>query len=463
MQQVVASGRSLLKNWDTPKDLQKARDVYLQKAAMAPKKTTAADATAEGKKRAAERLQQVERERAQAAEDASKARAAERLQKAEREREEAAAQARLKQQQKEENAKAAALAFRAMKEEAGQTPVKTEPGEKLPTPGNAEFARMLSNLKGDKTPHGVEQLQKFRLCTTQQEKRQFYWGNWVVSHPANQAQKAAKTHSSSKRDRNKVKDFGWVEREFVAKRKCLQDWAFNESQEARLEHYLQACASKQHPADPKLRLYHYTEEVDEVEQENEELLKFENGTDLTADEYEQAVAGLTNGASSSTGAAQAPKRKLAKALPAPLEADEKRRNKLAKPADPEWMVAFRKSALAPFNNAKNSCETVIRDCREILLDADTTKGVKTQLLAKAYKEEVEKALAVLCKAVEAAGTWKRSVGETPASEADAASRAAVFETRVGELKRHKSAFKTACDTKLKELKAMCEAAKAPKA
>ena len=336
--------------------------------------------------------------------------------------------------------------------------VKHEPGEKLESPGGNEFARMLSQLRGQakQSAAGQEELQKFQLLKTHAQKRHYYWNNWVQAHPKVQDARAHKRHRSTKQEKDVQKDFGWVELGFVAQKKGLLNYSTCESERKRLEFYVKDLESKPHPGDEDAKLFHYFEVVVKTEEGASESLEFEQNTDLAAGEYEEAVRGIESGPDA------ARRRSLPSSGSAPSQADKDKRNKAKKgqqdKKEPEWMQAFKKSSSQPWAAAKRSCDCLLSDSQDVLADVEARKSVKAELLAKAYVQEVDKANKVFAQALQDATAWRRRKAE-PASEAEAAGRAQEYEHRLKDLKRHKDAFKKITDGKLKELREFCENAK----
>ena len=317
-------------------------------------------------------------------------------------------------------------------------PVKIEPGAARGALPTGEGARMLANLKfrAKQTDRGKQELEAYQgLSTT--GKRAFYWDNWILANPEGQKNKAAKINESTREQKQKKKEYGWVEKEFVAKQKGLAAFKTDDEEAAKLDYHLNQCAQKPHPAADKLpdkdaKLYWYVELLDVDTEKAVEGARLDAETELDNSSYDTVLANL----------GQPTKKHRRK------DAAENQ----GRPRMEDWMKAFKKEGLGYWNTQKSGCDNQLKQVEDVLLDLDLSpdlvKKHPKKKLWEAYQEDLREKLEVLKAALRENTSWKLRKGDTPGNESEAKVWHAEYKHRGEDLKRHKDAFIKTTSAKL---------------
>jgi hypothetical protein len=323
-------------------------------------------------------------------------------------------------------------------------PVKIEPRDK---PQTGEMQRMLSSLKRDKTSSGLEMLKEYQNCKTQPEKRTFYYDRFLTLPKEVAKFQARKTHSSTKETKATSKDFGWVEAEFIALRKGLQD-KDDPQVTAKLKYWLSQYPSKPHPGRDDLVhegacLYHYTEALDQTSTNRTEGVDFAYSGSLDPDTLADTLH--------AAGAVEDDHTRPALA-DHPQPGNRQPKPKQPRKEDPEWAVQFKKKALVPLQAARTSAANLSAKVSDAILQFSLSEDpsiAKNELLVL-YVAELQKASKVLDKETENVKRWLLKKGTSPAEE-QATAWTAEFEHKTKDLKRHKEAFDLVTKHKVAEL------------
>ena len=327
-----------------------------------------------------------------------------------------------------------------------QVVVKKEPRETK----EGEMQRMLASLKRNKSASGVQLLQEYEACQGHLAKRAFYYDRFLALPKEVAKVDARKMHGSSKETSENTKDFGWVEAEFIASRKGLQDHKGDPEEAAKLKYWLNLYPSKPHPGRDALPnkeacLYHYKEVSDQITKSATEAMRFTYSGELDSEAWTDtlhAVGALENGS--------APKALADRGRPSP--AGRQPKPKQAKKEDPEWMVQFKKKALVPLQAARTSAANLFEKVSDAVLQFSLCEDplIANNDLLILYVAELQKASHLLEKQLEEVKRWLLKKGTSPTEE-QATAWTAEFEHRIQDLKRHKEAFDTVTKHKVAEL------------
>lgn len=337
---------------------------------------------------------------------------------------------------------------------AGEAPAPPPPDSSaVPPPG--ELQRMTSALKYKASKGDHELHDQYKKCTSNQEKRSFYYNSFLPGNPIKETSKAFKRQRESEKvDSDKNKDWGWVSRDFVAGKLELQRWREIPAMRIELEHKLSKMDTRPCEFADKLedhmdkKEYRFIQTIASSVEVNKKRTILEEDRELDQDTFDsamQAIDGLDAGKAITAGGGRS-RGSGSTRRPSP-EDDSKR--------DPPWLATFKKECTRNFQTQKRAAEQTLTQAEQcIRLVEEKPKAIKNNDLLTAYFKTVKEHKQMLkTKDHEAAQFFvKNEDSQKPATEAEAKAVEKLWKDAANDIKAAKSAFASACLKMLADLR-----------
>ena len=340
-------------------------------------------------------------------------------------------------------------AARAAAPAATETVTPADGGDAvLPAAPTGEMQRMLSNLKVQAKQGNAAPLNKYNSLGDVQEKRKYYYDVWLTANPKTTDSGGVRSRKSEKVDEAVVKDHGWVDKEYVAEKLCLQDWKISEEADIKLKFHLSRLERRPHPAHHLLKenmdpfQYHFVEHKDKETQRNSKKFELLQQTAMSQEEHEEALATWDAGAGGS------------RALPQPAKTKRTPSRSPPQEAAPEWQGAFRKEGLNNLTSVKRSLTVLLSNAETLVNTCDDNPELfKDSQLLQAYLETVRTQIKGLRTAEQKAATFELKHSKSPQNKEEAQAMLAKFKEAADEAKAVKTAFSSSTSSMQTALRA----------
>ena len=305
----------------------------------------------------------------------------------------------------------------------------------LPAAPAGEMQRMLSNLKVQAKQGNAAPLNKYNSLGDVQEKRRYYYDVWLTANPKTTDSGGMRSRKSEKLDETVAKDHGWVDKEYVAEKLCLQNWTISEEANIKLKFHLSRLERRPHPAHHLLKdnmdafQYHFVELKEKETQRNKKSFELLQQTAMSQEEHEEALATWETGAGSS------------RALPQPTKTKRTPSRSPPQEAAPEWLGTFKKEGANNLAALKRSLTVLLSNAETLVKTCDDNLDLfKNSQLLQAYLETVRTQIKGLRTAEQKAATFELKHSKSPQNKEEAEAMLAKFKVAADEAKAVKTAF-----------------------